>query len=221
MSIMTLVIGESGHGKSRSIKGLLDKNPLIVQAANKAMPFRSRLERVKQDKDGKLSGNLFSTREWSRAKKAIYAAAKDGRSVIVIDDFQYLMADEFMRRAKEGGFTKFTELAQNVYDFIRSMEKLPDDVRVYFLSHLETEADGRQKIKTIGKLLDEKITIEGLFPIVLKAKSDDGRYFFITQTSGLDTCKSPEGMFDEREIENDLGIVDDSIVDYYGLQEDK
>ena len=106
--------------------------------------------------------NTDNYRDVKRAMQNTY------KKVIVIDDAQYLMANEFMRRATEKGFDKFTEIAQNYWDLQQSITKLPDDVIVYELSHLERDANGNEKAKTIGKMLDEKITLEGMFGIVLK-----------------------------------------------------
>ena len=99
---------------------------------------------------------------------------------------------------------------------IEVAKNLPDDNIVFFLSHIETRDDGRQKIKTIGKMLDDQLTVEGLFSIVLMAEFDNGRYYFRTQTNGNDTVKSPIGMFD-REIDNDLKTVDQKIREYWGI----
>ena len=141
---------------------------------------------------------------------------------IVIDDCQYLMANEFMRNAKVTGFQKFTDIALNFWSLVQIViDQLPDDVIVYFLGHIERDANGNEKFKTIGKMLDEKITIEGLFTIVLKTVVSDGKYQFSTQTNGMDTVKSPLGMFSEPLIENDLKMVDETIRDYYNIKGDK
>jgi hypothetical protein len=126
-----------------------------------------------------------------------------------------------MRRIKENGWEKFNDLQSDFFNIIDAVADLPDDVIVYFLSHLETKDDGRQKIKTIGKLLDEKITIEGMFTTVLKTHVSDGKYYFLTQNSGSDTVKSPLGMFADFAIDNDLKYVDEKIRNYYHLGEYK
>ena len=122
-----------------------------------------------------------------------------------------------MRRIKENGWDKFNELQSDFFNLIDLVSELSEDVIVYFLSHLETRDDGRQKIKTIGKMLDEKITIEGMFTTVLKTYVADGKYSFLTQNSGNDTVKSPLGMFNSFAIDNDLKYVDDKIRNYYQI----
>lgn len=137
---------------------------------------------------------------------------------IVIDDAQYLMANEFMRRSSEIGYQKFTDIANNFWTLINSITNdLPFDVIVYFLMHTDMDDNGNEKAKTIGKLLDEKICIEGMSSIVLKTAVKDGVYSFLTQNNGHDTVKSPLGMFPTYEIENDLKKVDTAIREYWEL----
>ena len=137
---------------------------------------------------------------------------------IVIDDAQYLMANEFMRRSSEVGYQKFTDIANNFWTLITSVtDDLPFDVIVYFLMHTDMDDNGNEKAKTIGKLLDEKICIEGMSSIVLKTAVKDGVYSFLTQNNGHDTVKSPLGMFPTYEIENDLKKVDTTIREYWDL----
>ena len=121
-----------------------------------------------------------------------------------------------MQRATERGFDKFTEMAQKYYNIIMAASNLRDDLTVIFMSHLERKDDGSEKVKTIGKLLDEKITVEGLFTIVLTTRVEQGEYFFETQNNGRNTTKSPKGMFKENKIPNDLSIVTQAISSYYG-----
>lgn len=136
----------------------------------------------------------------------------------VIDDSQYLLVNEMFDRAKETGWNKFTDIALNFRDLIHYVnKKLPDDVIVYFLHHTEIDnTSGRLKAKTIGKMLDEKLTVEGCFDIVLLTQIDNGRHVFLTQNNGNSTAKSPEDMF-ELKIDNDLKIVDQTIREYYEL----
>lgn len=137
--------------------------------------------------------------------------------VAVIDDSQYLLAFDFFSRAKETGYQKFTDLALNFYTLIETVRKhTPADQIVYFLHHIERDADGHLKAKTIGRMLDEKLTVEGLFSIVLLCRTDGKRHYFETQSDGLTTAKSPIGLF-EREIDNDLKAVDQAIRAYWEL----
>ena len=142
------------------------------------------------------------------------------KEVIVIDDFQYLLANEFMRRVTDqetgnGAFAKYNEIARHAWDVLMASSSLPDNKRVYILSHTNTDDFGKTKIKTIGKLLDEKIVMEGLVTIVLRTFVQNGNYLFSTQNSGSDTVKSPIGLFYDELIENDLAAVDAAIFNYY------
>ena len=137
----------------------------------------------------------------------------------VIDDSQYLLVNDYFDRAKESGFGKFTDMALAFRNLIHDVNmKLPDDVVVYFLHHTEYDTNsGRTKAKTIGKMIDSYLTLEGCFDVVLMTTIENGEHFFITQSDGLNTCKSPEGMFTDIKIPNDLGLVDKAIREYWGL----
>lgn len=217
MGISTLVIGQSGRGKSTSIEKLDPSITMVVKAINKPFPFRSK-DWKRWDKDAQ-TGSYEVTDNHEIIKAIIKGAKSKGKQIVVIDDMQYLMANEFMRRSGERGFDKFTEIAEHMWSLVMvANEATDDDMRVYFLSHTEQNDMGETKCKTIGKLLDDKITLEGLFTIVLGAEKDGDDYHFKTQNSGRDTCKSPKGMFEEALIPNDLGAVDAAIKEYYGIQ---
>lgn len=203
MGLPILVLGESGTGKSTSLRNFKPEDLKVINVANKPLPFKNKFESVSTDNYSKIIGELKVNK----------------KKVVVIDDAQYLMANEFMRRATERGFDKFTEIAQNFWSLVNSVKDLPDDVVVYFMAHIERDANGNEKIKTIGKLLDEKITVEGMFTIVLKTNVTDGVYSFLTQNNGHDTVKSPLGMFPTYAIDNDLKYVDEKIRNYYELGE--
>ncbi|MDR1374689.1 MAG: ATP-binding protein [Treponema sp.] len=204
-AIGILIIGESGTGKSTSIRTLDPDKTGVITATGKRMPFKSDFKVVHEDNCGAIAGIL----------------KKCAADVIVIDDMQYLLARQFMDRAKELGYQKFTDMALGYYNVINALEDMPDNKRVYFLSHIERDNNGYEKVKTIGKLLDEKITIEGLFTIVLKTVVRDGQYYFSTHNSGSDTVKSPIGMFAEDLIPNGLDLVDRAVCEYYGIQNKK
>ena len=128
------------------------------------------------------------------------------------------MVNEFMRNAKSNGYQKFTDIALNFWNLVQMVIKdLPGAVIVYFLGHIERDNNGNEKFKTIGRMLDEKITLEGMFTIVLKTLVQDGKYMFTTQTSGMDTVKSPVGLFDSITIDNDLKFVDTKIREFYNI----
>lgn len=213
MSTATLIIGNSGTGKSASMRNLDPKQTLLIQVIRKPLPFKSADWRY-FDRDKCKTGNVFVTDQWA---EILAIARKTQRKVIVIDDFQYMLANEFMRRTDERGFDKFTEIGRHAWEVIGAMSALAEDVRVYILSHSDEREDGSVKMKTIGKLLDEKIAPEGMFTIVLRTMLDGDKYQFSTRNSGHDVVKSPMGMFDEARIDNDLSVVDAAICDYYGL----
>jgi hypothetical protein len=139
------------------------------------------------------------------------------KQIIIIDDYQYVMANEYMRRSAETGFNKFTEIGRKTWDVFTEATKLPDDKRIYILSHTEESDSGRTKMKTIGKMLDEKITLEGMVSICLQTAIVNEQHIFMTKNNGQNTVKSPIGLFENEHIENDLNAVDKAICEYYGL----
>ena len=204
MGIPVLILGESGSGKSTSLRNFNPEDVGVFNVAGKPLPFRE--------------GRNFKIVNNATYQKIAQAFGKPTKKVYVIDDSQYLMAFEFFDHARETGYQKFVNLGLNFQFLIRMcQENLPEDTIVYFLQHTETTADGKTKCKTIGKMLDEKLTVEGLFSIVLLCDVLDKRHVFITQSDGTTTAKSPMGMFPET-IDNDLEYVDETIRDYYGYK---
>ncbi|KXA10155.1 AAA family ATPase [Finegoldia magna] len=216
MANLVLILGQSGTGKSTSIRNMDNKDTFIIQVVNKPLPFKGfKADYPLMDKNGE--GKRVVSDNYDKIISCLkYLNNVENIKNIVIDDFQYVISNEFMVRAKEKGFDKFTEMAQHYYMIIEVASRLREDLNIFFLSHNEQKEDGTSKVKTIGKLLDEKITIEGLFTIVLNTVIQDGKYYFETQNSGFNTTKSPLGMFDERLIENDLLQVTNKINEYYG-----
>ena len=201
MAIIVMVCGQSGTGKSTSLRNFKPEDVCIVNVSGKPLPFRNKHK-------------TFNTDDYTAVDAAIRKAPSKS---IVIDDATYLMTGEYMRTANVTGYQKFVNLALNFYSLVKMAASMPDDKIIYFLGHVDTDANGNEKFKTIGKMLDEKITLEGMFTIVLKTVVQDGKYFFSTQNNGQDTVKSPMGMFDAPLIENDLAAVDAAIRDYYGI----
>lgn len=212
MSIAVMVLGESGTGKSTSLRNLKPEETLLIQAVRKPLPFRA-AGWAPYSKVTK-KGQIITTDTPAHIEGAMRTI---DRPVVVVDDFQYVLANEFMRRSDEKGFEKFTDIGRHAWDILRAATDLADTRRVYILAHTASDEFGRTKMKTIGKLLDEKITPEGLVTIVLRTVVRDGQYLFATQNSGSDTTKSPMGMFADLLIDNDLAAVDAAICDYYGI----
>lgn len=210
MGIPVLIEGESGSGKSRSLKNFKPGEISIFNVAGKPLPFRSKLATVSVNK-------LAAANKCSRYGAIKFAMSKSKSKAFAIDDSQYLMAFDSFDKAKELGYGKFTDMAVNFEKLVEFViNDLADDVIVYFLHHVELADNGKYKAKTIGKMLDNQLTLEGLFSIVLFCTADESGHRFITQSKGISTAKSPEEMFAD-EIENDLKAVDKTIREYWGL----
>jgi len=205
-----MVLGQSGTGKTTSLRNMNPADTLLIQVIAKPLPFRNAEWKPVAEKGNVLIANS--------SESIIKAMRKTTRSVIVVDDLQYLLATEFMARAYEKGYEKFTEMALHYYNVLMAASALDDYKRVYLLSHTDTSDSGRIKAKTIGKMLDEKITVEGLLTIVFRTSVINGQYVFNTRNNGADTVKTPMGMFADEHIDNDLSAVDAAIVEYYGLK---
>ena len=205
MGIPVLITGESGSGKSASLRNFEPQDVSVFNVAAKPMPFRKKLP-------------TKATSDYN----AIMAGIKNSqKKSFVIDDSQFLMCFEAFAKAKETGFGKFTDMALHFYNLVQFViRQTPPDVIVYFLHHTETDSNtGKIKAKTLGKMLDSQLTLEGLFAIVLYCVNDGKNHNFITQSDGMTTAKSPMEMFDAV-IENDLKFVDQTIREYYGLTND-
>lgn len=202
MGIPVLILGESGSGKSASLRNFDPEDVSIFNVAAKPLPFRKKLP-------------SRSTSDYGVIMQSIQASAKKS---FVIDDSQYLLCFESFAKAKEMGYGKYTDMALHFYDLVQFViRQTPPDVVVYFLHHTETaENTGKIKAKTMGKMLDNQLTLEGLFSIVLMCFTDGKKHLFITQSDGKTTAKSPMDMF-PAEIDNDLKAVDQAIRAYYDL----
>ena len=205
MAEKILIMGESGTGKSTSLRNFNPDEVAIVNPVGKPLPFRGKFHTLNSVTD---SGEII---------RFMKDSVKEGKKIIVVDDFQYILSIPYMNRIKEAGWDKWNDFGSNYFEIIDVCAELPDDVTVYYLTHTETLDNGITTIKLIGKLLREKITIEGLFTIVLRTQVIDGKYYFLTQNSGKDTVKSPIGMFGSYAIDNDLKYVDEKIRNYYQM----
>lgn len=205
MGVPVLILGASGSGKSASLRNFNTEEIGIYNVASKPLPFRKQMMLVNHVSYDRIMASLQAN------KLKCYA----------IDDSQYLMAFDLFDRVKEIGYQKFTDCAKKFYDLIQTViNKTSDDTIVYFLHHTERTDDGHVKAKTSGKMLDNQLTLEGLFSIVLLADTDGKEHNFITQSDGFTTAKSPMEMF-APVIPNDLKAVDTAIREYYGFNQNK
>ncbi|WP_294407374.1 AAA family ATPase [uncultured Clostridium sp.] len=205
MGLPVLILGPSGSGKSTSMRNFESGEVGIFNVASKPLPFRKKLPKLNN----------------AGYKQIIAGLSKPKLKTYVIDDSQYLMAFQMFDKAKEVGYNKFTDIAldfRNLIQFI--ITGVPDDVIVFFLHHTEETDTGKIKAKTIGKMLDNQLTLEGLFSIVLLCETDGQTHKFITQSDGYTTAKSPMEMFD-LEMDNDLKLVDKTIREYYELDKNE
>lgn len=205
MGIPVLILGESGSGKSCSLRNFDPENIGIFNVASKPLPFRKKMRMLNDAKYQEIMAVLV----------------KNQSKCYVIDDAQYLMAFSLFDRVNEVGYKKFTDVAVDFYNLVQTVIKLtsPDTI-VYFLQHIEKDDTGKIKAKTAGKMLDSQLTLEGLFSIVLLCEAKGDEHYFITKSDGTNTAKSPMDLFDTLKIDNDLAAVDKKIREYYGFGEE-
>lgn len=223
MGVPCLVIGKSGSGKTYSLKNCDPDKFGVISVEKGRLPFKSKIKVARIPKSLKNpDGTEVSS--YSALNRARYAwltqviRGSKGLKSIVIDDSQYLLVNEMFDRSSEKGYDKFTDIAKNFRDLVHFVnEAAPDDMIVYFLHHSETGADGREKCKTIGKMLEEKLVIEGMFDVVIYCAD----HKFYTQANEISSAKTPEGMFEDLEIPNDLALVDQAIREYWNLNEEE
>lgn len=216
MSSAVLIIGPSGSGKSTAIRTLDPETTYMLNVLGKPLPFKGYKKHYNVDKK-----NYYQTDDWTRILKCIHAVntEKPGIKTLVIDDLQYILAGEFMRRVSERGYDKYSELANHFWQIINAVTNTREDLICILLSHNDVDHTGRSKLKTIGKLLDEKVTVEGMFTTILHSMVTDEGYRFLTQHDGIHTAKSPLDMFDRQYIPNDLKIVRDTVEQYFNEED--
>lgn len=223
MSELVLIIGESGSGKSRSTKNLPAEETIMINVVDKSLPYKGWKKKYTTDKKIKEGGNYVATDRAQTINQILdyVNAERPEIKYVVIDDFQYVLSNKFMHKSQEKSYDKFTEIAKDGWSIFNKAGHLRDDLIVFILTHEDQTDLGKRKIKTIGKLLDNQITLEGLATVVLftkveQSQTGDNTYHFITQTENS-TGKSPDGMFESKVIPNDLLTVAKSINDYnYG-----
>ncbi|MDU2034091.1 MAG: AAA family ATPase [Lachnospiraceae bacterium] len=207
MATPVLIIGKSGSGKSTSMRNCQNDDFNLIRVLNKPLPFK-----------GKVNG-WFSD-DYQQIMKLLIASKADS---IVIDDAGYLITNHFMRGHSSAGkgngvFSLYNDIGDYFWNLIQFIvTKVPENKIVYIIMHEEKDEAGEVKPKTIGKLLDEKVCIEGMFTIVLRCIEEGGKHLFVTQASQGAVSKSPIGMFEDLTIDNDLLLVDKKIREYYGL----
>ena len=217
MSNTTLVLGVSGSGKSTSIRNLDPATTYIISILGKPLPFKGYKKRFNEEKK-----NYFITDDYRKVLGLINAVntRRPEVTTLIIDDFQYLMANEFMNRCLEKGYDKYSELANHTWSVIKALTDTRDDLHCFVLTHSEIDQQGNTKVKTIGKMLDNKITLEGMFTCVLHSLVMDGEFKFLTQHTGVNLAKSPLGLFDSQFIDNDLQFVKEKMHAYFNEEID-
>ena len=211
MGLPVILYGKSGSGKSRSLKFFEDDQILFINIEGKTLPFRMTFKYICRT---------------DSIETIITQLKKMPCKTAVIDDAGYLMTHHFMdnHRNKKGNasFDMYDDIADKMYFLIQRIKKeLPDDVIVYIVLNEDTNDMGDTKLKTIGRLIDNKVCLEGMVTICIRCMSDNGKHFFRTQTDGFDITKTPEDMFQDVEIDNNLKLVDDTIREFYGWTETK
>ena len=207
MGVPVLIYGKSGSGKSRSLKNFGEEEIMLVNVEGKSLPFKKKFKyTLKTDSVDKIIEKLKNM----PCKSA------------VIDDAGYLMTHHFManHRDKKGNasFDMYDDIADKMYFLVKRIkDELPEDKIVYIILHEDVDDYGNTKIRTIGRLIDNKVVLEGMVTVCIRCMSDNGKHFFRTQTDGSDITKTPEEMFEQPEIENDLKLVDSAIRNYWSI----
>jgi ABC-type dipeptide/oligopeptide/nickel transport system ATPase component len=227
------LVGESGTGKSTALRNLNPEETFIISTTGKPLPFRAWKKKytpLKKDSEGNWTGNYYVSSKWDAIIKILTIVNKKLPHIkqVVIDDFQYVLSYEFVDRATEVGYTKFSELAQHAMEILRYSEQMRDDCKMIFLTHSENVGDAmnpKYVIKTVGKLLAEKVTLEGLFTYIFFTKvteGDDGKmkYKLVTNNDGKCLAKTPMDMFEDMEIDNDLNKILE-VIDKYNNGDDE
>lgn len=211
MGFPVICYGKSGSGKSRSLKYFDDDEIFYINVEKKPLPFRKKFKYELRSDNVDLIKNQLS---------------KMPTNVAVIDDVTYIMVNTFMRRHRDMRGGRQFDLYNDIGDYIWGLmefvkNELPDDVIVYFMMHEDTNDYGMTKIRTIGKLLDDKVVPEGIVTICIRCMSKDGKHYFKAVTEGDDITKSPEELFPEEEFENNLKFVDEQIREFYGMNHEQ
>ena len=224
MANLIAIVGSSGTGKSSSIRNLNPAETFIINVASKPLPFKGWRSKYTIWSKDNPNGNYINTSDVLTIGKILTYVNSKRLEIknVIIEDAQYLMAFEYMDRAQEKGFQKFTDIAQKFYSVLKSGMTMRDDLNVIMTCHSEnigTADEPHLKIKTLGRMIDNSITVEGLFTYVFfteirRGDDDKSEYVFQTHSDGTTTAKSPMGCFEEDYIPNDLQFVLDKIAEY-------
>lgn len=210
-----LILAKSGSGKTTSLKDFNPDEVMVIQPRKKRLPFPHNNWK-KWNKDTS-KGSLFATNTFSGVKAVLTKMEKVGKKVVIIDDFVYIMAQKVMNDIDIKGYEKWTEIASDFNDLTNHIENMNEDMRVYIMTHTDVDDIGQVKMKTAGKLIDNLLTPEGMFTIVLGMIKNDTGSFFVTNGSTMDPYKSPMEMFKDKQIPNNLKDVDDRICDFWDI----
>lgn len=216
MSKSILILGESGTGKSTAIRTLPPEQTFVVSVEGKTLPFRgSSKSYTKLSSDG-LTGNFYCSDDVNQVKRIIQLVnlKRPDIKYLVIDDCGYIVMNQFMRKCLERGYDKYSEIGKSFSDLLSSINDIREDLFCFVTMHIETDANGRTKPKTVGKMLDQYVCIEGKFTYVLHTAVSDRKYKFITNSDNFSMCKTPMDLFDEQYIDNDLLMVANKIDEY-------
>lgn len=198
-SVPILLIGKSGSGKSTSLRNFKKDEVAVINVLGKPLPFKSNIKAVKIDDYTNIINQIKLTK----------------KEVIVIDDANYLITNEFMKNSSIKGYDKYNEMANHFFELINAIKDIEGGKRIYLIMHEDTDEEGNVKPKTIGKMLDDKVNIQGMFTVCIRAMYENNKYIFRLKTNGQDCVKTPFGMFDTDEMENDLKSFDEVVKDYY------
>lgn len=217
MTNAVLILGESGTGKSTSVRTLNPEETFIINVIDKTLPFRGAKSKYKPLSSDGLTGNYYASDDIGKIRRVINLVQSKRLEItsIIIDDFGYTISNSFMRKANERGYDKFVTIGKDMFDILGLITNLRDDLYCFVMMHVENDAAGKSKPKTVGRMIDQYICIEGKFTTVLHTIVNDGVYQFISNNDGQHMAKTPLGMFDSLYIDNDLQMIRDKMQAYF------
>lgn len=212
MSNIILILGTSGSGKSTSTRNLPSEETFYINVLDKPLPFRGYKKKYNEG-----NKNYYATDDYAKIIAFIRAVNERRPEIknIVIDDFNFVLSNEYMRRARENGFTKFTEMGIHTFDIVEELKKLREDLFCFIMSHTEADHEGVIKPQSVGKMVPNKVSIEGRITTVFHARVIGGEFKFLTQFDGLYSAKTPMGLFSDLYIDNDLQYVKEQMHAYF------